>query len=71
MVVVEHDYQTIRQGADWVIDIGPGAGKHGGDVIFQGTPKQLLKSHTLTGDYLAGRKRVEIEKCSRLNLPTT
>jgi len=59
VVVVEHDYQTIRQGADWVIDIGPGAGKHGGKVIFEGTPKELLKAHTLTGDYLAGRKKVE------------
>ncbi len=61
VVVVEHDYQTIRQGADWVIDIGPGAGKHGGKVVFEGTPKELLKAHTLTGDYLAGRKKVEIK----------
>ncbi len=61
VVVVEHDYQTIRQGADWVIDIGPGAGKHGGKVIFEGTPKELLKAHTLTGDYLSGRKKVEIK----------
>ena len=60
IVVVEHDPQTISQ-ADWVCDIGPGAGKHGGKVIFQGTPKELLKSHTLTGDYLAGRKKVKIE----------
>jgi len=60
VVVVEHDYQTIRQGADWIIDIGPRAGKHGGKVIFEGTPKELLKAHTLTGDYLAGRKRVEV-----------
>ena len=59
IVVVEHDPQTINA-ADWVIDIGPGAGKHGGRVIFEGTPKALLQSHTLTGDYLAGRKRVEI-----------
>jgi len=62
IVVVEHDPQTIKA-ADWVIDIGPGAGKHGGKVIFQGTPKELLKSHTLTGDYLSGRKKVEITKC--------
>ena len=60
VVVCEHDPQTIRA-ADWVIDIGPGAGKHGGKIIFEGTPKQLLQSHTLTGDYLSGRKRVEIE----------
>jgi len=60
VVVVEHDYQTIRQGADWVIDIGPGAGKRGGRITFEGTPKELLKSKTLTGDYLAGRKKVEV-----------
>ena len=59
VIVVEHDPQTI-EAADWVIDIGPGAGKHGGRVIFQGTPKALLKSHTLTGDYLSGRKKVEV-----------
>lgn len=61
IVVVEHDPQTIRS-ADWVIDVGPGAGKHGGRVIFEGTPKDLMKSHTLTGDYLAGRKKVEITR---------
>jgi len=61
IVVVEHDPQTIKA-ADWVIDIGPGAGKHGGKVIFQGTPKELLKSHALTGDYLSGRKKVEISQ---------
>jgi excinuclease ABC subunit A len=60
IVVCEHDPQTILA-ADWVIDMGPGAGKKGGRVVFQGTPKQLLKSHTLTGDYLAGRKKVEFE----------
>ena len=60
VVVVEHDYQTIRQ-ADWVIDIGPGAGKHGGKIIFEGTPKKLLNAKTLTGDYLSGRKKVEIK----------
>ena len=61
IVVVEHDPQTIRS-ADWVIDIGPGAGKHGGRVTFIGTPKQLSKSHTLTGEYLAGKKKVEIKR---------
>jgi excinuclease ABC subunit A len=66
VVVVEHDPQTILA-ADWVIDIGPGAGKHGGKIIFQGTPKELLKSHTLTGDYLSGRKRVEISNLKSQN----
>ena len=60
IVVVEHDPQTIKA-ADWIVDIGPGAGKHGGKVIFQGTPKELLKSKVLTGEYLSGRKRVEIK----------
>jgi len=75
VVVTEHDPQTILA-ADWVIDIGPGAGKRGGRIVFEGTPKELLKSHTLTGDYLAGRKIVEVkpqqfhqkEKCLRWNL---
>jgi len=62
VILCEHDVQTIRN-ADWVIDIGPGAGKKGGKIIFQGTPKELLKTHTLTGDYLSGRKKVEISKC--------
>ncbi len=57
VIVVEHDPQTIMT-ADWVIDIGPGAGKHGGQVIFQGTPKQLLVSSSLTGGYLSGRKKI-------------
>ncbi|MDD5606398.1 MAG: excinuclease ABC subunit UvrA [Candidatus Pacebacteria bacterium] len=61
VIVVEHDRQTIEQ-ADWVIDIGPGAGRQGGRVVFQGTPKQLLKSQTLTGDYLAYRKKIQIKK---------
>ncbi len=61
VIVVEHDPQTIVS-ADWVIDVGPGAGKHGGKIIFEGTPRQLLKSHTLTGDYLSGRKKIESKK---------
>ena len=66
VVLCEHDSQTIRN-ADWIIDIGPGAGKKGGKLIFQGTPKELLKSHTLTGDYLAGRKKVEIKSTPEVN----
>ena len=61
IVVVEHDPQTILA-ADWVVDIGPGAGKQGGRVMFQGTPKALLKSATLTGEYLSGKRRVEVSK---------
>jgi excinuclease ABC subunit A len=59
VVVVEHDEQTIRE-ADYVIDLGPGAGVHGGEVIFAGTPAQLLRSGTsLTARYM--RREIEIE----------
>jgi len=61
VIVVEHDPQTM-QAADWIVDVGPGAGKHGGKIVFQGTLKELMKSRTLTGDYLSGRKKVEIDK---------
>jgi len=61
VIVVEHDPQTILA-ADWIIDVGPGAGKHGGHIIFEGTSKALLKAKTLTGDYLSGRRRVEMKK---------
>ena len=57
VIVVEHDPQTMRS-SDWIVDIGPGAGKHGGKVVFQGTPNQILKSNTLTGKYLSGRLKV-------------
>jgi excinuclease ABC subunit A len=43
VIVVEHDPQTMMA-SDWIVDIGPGAGKHGGKVVFEGTPKQILKS---------------------------
>ncbi|MFH1423809.1 MAG: excinuclease ABC subunit UvrA, partial [Candidatus Nealsonbacteria bacterium] len=59
VIVVEHDAQTMKA-ADEIIDVGPGAGKYGGKIIFQGTPKELLKANTLTGEYLSGRKSVEI-----------
>lgn len=60
VIIVEHDAQTILA-SDWVINLGPGAGKNGGRLTFKGTPKQLLKSKTLTGEYLSGRKKVEIK----------
>lgn len=60
VVVVEHDDQTILA-ADWVVEIGPGAGEHGGQVVFQGTPRQLEKANTLTGKYLNGKLKVEGE----------
>jgi len=57
VIVVEHDEQ-VMQAADWVIEIGPGAGRFGGKVVFEGTPKQLLHASTLTGKYLSGRMTI-------------
>jgi len=60
VIVVEHDAQTMRA-SDEIIDVGPGAGKYGGRIIFQGTYKEILKAPTLTGEYLSGRKTVEVQ----------
>ena len=57
VVVVEHDEEMMR-GADWIIDMGPGAGREGGQVVYQGDFKNLLAAKTLTSDYLSGRKKV-------------
>jgi len=57
VIVVEHDRQVIRS-ADWIIDLGPGAGEAGGEIIFEGTAKKLLASKTSTGEFLRGRKKV-------------
>ncbi|MEP0804198.1 MAG: excinuclease ABC subunit UvrA [Chloroflexota bacterium] len=65
VLVVEHDDETIRE-ADWVIDLGPAAGEHGGQVIAEGTPKQILAHpKSLTGQYLSGRKQVPVPKKRR------
>src|SRR6185436_6216005 len=64
VIVVEHDEETIRA-ADHVVDFGPGAGTLGGHVTFNGTPKALVKSKSLTGTYLAGTKRIEIPSVRR------
>lgn len=62
VIVVEHDEDAIRQ-ADFVLDIGPGAGVHGGNVVAAGTPQDIMNCpQSLTGDYLAGRRRIEIPK---------
>ncbi|GJQ51664.1 MAG: UvrABC system protein A [Anaerolineaceae bacterium] len=62
VLVVEHDDETIRE-ADWVIDLGPGAGELGGQVVAKGTPKQIIAHpKSLTGQYLSGRKQVEVPK---------
>lgn len=57
IIVVEHDKDIMTQ-ADYIVDIGPGAGKKGGEVVFQGSPKQMLKSGTLTASYLNGIKKI-------------
>ncbi|MFM1695095.1 excinuclease ABC subunit UvrA [Aeromonas salmonicida] len=60
VIVVEHDEDAIRL-ADHVLDIGPGAGVHGGNIVAQGTPQQIIDNpDSLTGDYLSGRKRIAI-----------
>ncbi len=59
VIVVEHDRETI-EAADWVIDLGPGSGSQGGEVVFSGTYKELLKSNTLTSQYLTGKKDCQI-----------
>ncbi|SFP09328.1 excinuclease ABC subunit UvrA [Hydrogenimonas thermophila] len=58
VIVVEHDKETI-EAADFIVDIGPGAGKFGGEVIFAGTLDELKKANTLTADYLTGRKEIK------------
>jgi len=58
VIVVEHDKETI-QNADFIVDIGPGAGKFGGEVVFSGTLPKLQKAKTLTAEYLTGRKKIE------------
>ncbi|SHE97890.1 Excinuclease ABC subunit A [Mariniphaga anaerophila] len=59
VIVVEHDKDTMLH-ADWIIDMGPRAGRHGGEVVFAGSPKEMLESHTLTSDYLNNRRKIEI-----------
>ncbi len=64
ILVVEHDKEMMLQ-ADYVIDIGPLAGRKGGHVVFSGTPQELLKQHTLTADYLNGTRSIEVPKHRR------
>ena len=65
LIVVEHDEDTIRA-ADWVVDIGPGAGEHGGHVVVSGTVDELLASEkSLTGAYLSGRRQLAVPKTRR------
>lgn len=65
LIVVEHDEETMME-SDWIIDIGPGAGVHGGEVIASGTPAQVMKNKkSITGQYLAGTQKVDIPKTRR------
>ncbi len=65
VLVVEHDHETILA-ADWIVDLGPGAGEHGGKVIAEGTPQDILvHPKSLTGAYLSGRKKVPVPKKRR------
>ncbi|MDP5062851.1 MAG: excinuclease ABC subunit UvrA, partial [Maribacter sp.] len=64
VIVVEHDRDMIER-ADHVIDIGPRAGKNGGEIISQGTPEELKNVHTLTADYMTGVKKIEVPKKRR------
>lgn len=64
IIVVEHDRDIMTE-SDYVIDIGPGAGKTGGEVVYQGTPGKMLKSHTLTADYLNGVKAIKVPETRR------
>ena len=60
LIVVEHDEETIRS-ADWIVDIGPGAGEHGGEIVVSGSLEELLaEPRSLTGAYLAGRKHIDL-----------
>ena len=62
VIVVEHDEEAIRM-ADYVVDIGPGAGVHGGKIVFSGTPRELMTdTKSLTGQYLSGAKKISVPK---------
>ncbi|MEL6810282.1 MAG: excinuclease ABC subunit UvrA [Bacteroidota bacterium] len=64
VIVVEHDKDMIEK-ANYVIDIGPAAGKHGGEIVSEGTPNEILQHHTLTADYLNGTKEIVVPKKRR------
>ena len=74
VIVVEHD-KDMMLNADYIVDIGPKAGRRGGEVVFQGTPQEMLKQHTITSQYLNGEMKIEVPakrregngKCIRLH----
>lgn len=65
LIVVEHDEDTMRE-ADWIVDVGPGAGEHGGEIVHSGSFEELLKNtKSITGDYMAGRRTIEVPASRR------
>ena len=65
LIVVEHDEDTMRE-ADWIVDVGPGAGEHGGEIVHSGSFEELLKNtKSITGDYMAGRRNIEVPASRR------
>ncbi len=64
VIVVEHDKDTMLH-ADWIIDMGPFAGRHGGEIVAAGTPEDVMKSNTLTSDYLNNRRKIEMPAVRR------
>ena len=65
VIVVEHDEDTMRR-ADYIVDVGPGAGVHGGEIVAAGSVKDICKAkRSITGDYLSGRKRIEVPQTRR------
>lgn len=65
LIVVEHDEDTMRE-ADWIVDVGPGAGEHGGEIVHSGSFEGLLKNtKSITGDYMAGRRSIEVPASRR------
>lgn len=65
LIVVEHDEDTMRE-ADWIVDVGPGAGENGGEIVHSGSFEELLKNtKSITGDYMAGRRSIEVPASRR------
>ena len=65
LIVVEHDEDTMRE-ADYIVDVGPGAGVNGGEIVACGTPREIMENkNSITGDYLSGRKKIEVPKTRR------
>ena len=64
VIVVEHDRDTMLN-ADYLVDIGPGAGRHGGEVVFAGTPEEAMQGHSITCDYLNGTRQIELPQQRR------